>query len=258
MRLKFDDLPRSIRERIVELSRAPQDPRVLISTPGMTGGWFKYVTFVGGLAVIAFCINFLLERARARIHPIHDQEVFLGLAAGTFVALASIAAFVLSRLYPAPPYKTGSFALSSYLMRLSRGWVDLTPLSELGKPTIVTVLRNGSYSGSRLQLDGGWTFYFSSKQAVEQACGRLLASRDAFAKAVAAKDARSLSAIDPFSECTLSGQWVSPGGLDANEGPKSPAVPTPALLVQWVGALAAGGVVSKVAYFIFAAMNKGE
>lgn len=256
MRVKFNDLPRAVRERIVELSKAPQDPRVVIAEPEWAGGWFKYVTLIGGLGGAAFALNFLVERSRHGIAPYHDREVFMGLAAAMFVTLVSVASLLLGRVFPPPPYKTGTWALTSHLMRLSQGWVELKPLSELGKPTIVTVLRNGSYSGSRLQLDGGYQFHFSSKQSVDQACGKVLAAREVFAKALAAKDARTLGQIDPFSECTLSGQWTSPGGLDQNNGPKSPEVPMVARLVQWFGSLAASGGIAALAFTIFSSMHK--
>jgi hypothetical protein len=240
----------------VELSKNPADPRVLTFESGLGGGWFKYVTLVGSLGGCFAALQFLVERSRDGIAPYHDREVFMGLAGAVFVLLVSVASIVLGKLYPPPPYKTGQWALSSYLMRLQRGWVDLWPLTELGKPTIVTVLRNGSYSGSRLELAPGWTFYFSSKQAVEQACGKILAARELFAKAVAAKDAKVLAQLDAFSECTLSGQWTSPGGLDQAEGPRSPVVPTAAVLVQWLGSLAAGGAVAAGTFAFFSAILK--
>jgi hypothetical protein len=256
MRLRFDDLPRRIRERIVELSRNPADPHVLTHDSGIGGGWFKYFTLIAGGAVCFFCLQFLVQRSHHNIAPYHDREVFMGLAGGVALMLISVASIVFVKLYPPPPYKTGQWALTSYLMRLSRGWVELFPLSQLGKPTIVTVMRNGSYSRSRLELDGGFTFYFTSKQAVEQACGKILAARELLSKALSGKDPRALVQLDPFSECTLSGVWTSPGGADP-EGPKSPLVPGAARAIQWLGSLAAGGGVAAAAFMVFQSIYKG-
>ena len=118
-------------------------------------------------------------------------------------------------------------------------------------------MRNGAYSGSRLQLGGGWTFYFSSRQAVEEACNKILAARDVFAKALAAKDGRALMQLDPFSECTLSNIWSSPGAVDAAEGPKSPLVPGAFRAAQWFGSLAAGGGVAALAFAMFQSRFSG-
>ncbi len=255
MRVKFDELPKHIRERLVELSKNPNDPAVVAADASVASGWFKYVTLVGGLGGAAFALKFLVERHNDHIAPYHDREVFWGLAAAMFVVFVSVVGIVYARLFPPPPYKMGQWALTSHLMKLERGWVVLFPLEKLGKPTIVTVLRNGSYSGSRLQLDGGFTFYFSSKQTVEQACGRVLAARDAYAKALAARDARTLAQLDLFSECTLSGNWKASGALDQNDGPKSPEVPTAAVAGQWLGSFVAGGAVAIAAFMIFSALH---
>lgn len=250
LRLKFDDLPKNTRERIVELSHAKQDPRVLVAQREWSGGWFKYVTLVAGIGVCFATLQFLFERAGSGIRPHSDIEVFWMFFGGVFLLCMSVASIVLVRMFPPPPYVTGMFALPSYLMRLSRGRVELVALTELGKPTVVTVLRNGSYSGSRLQLGGGWTFYFSTKQAVDEACGKILAAREAFSKIMAAKDARSLAAIDPFSECTQSGTWTASGTVDAAEGPKSPVVPGAVVAAQWLGSMAAGATIAAALYAV--------
>jgi len=254
MRVKFDELPRSIRERLVALSRDPNDPAVVAADTDLRGGWFKYVTLIGGLGGAAFALNFLVERSRDGIAPYHDREVFWGLAGAMFVVFVSVVGIVYARVFPPPPYKTGQWALTSHLMKLVPGWVVLFPLNQQGKPTIVTVLRNGSYSGSRLQLDGGFTFYFSSKAAVDQACARVLAAREAYTKALEAKDARALAQLDIFSECSLSGNWKA-SGLDANEGPKSSEVPSAAVVGQWLGSLAGGAAIAMLAFQLFSAMH---
>lgn len=253
MRVKFDDLPRGVRERLVALSRTPTDPHVIVASPGGAGGWFKYLTLLAGGFICFATLQFLFERSRNGIHPYYDREIFFMLAGGVFLVAASLASFVFLKLFPLPPYRTGAWALRSYLMRLSRGRVELVPLTELGRPTVVTRLRNGYYQGSRLDLVGDFSFYFASKEAVDQACARVLAARDVFASAVAAKDARTLAEVDVFSECTLSGQWASASGLEGAEGPRAPVVPGSARLVQWVGSLALGAGSAGAAYLMFLA-----
>ncbi|MBL8955610.1 MAG: hypothetical protein JNK82_32845 [Myxococcaceae bacterium] len=255
MRVRFNDLPKRLRERLVELSHNPKDPAVVAADTGMSGGWFKYLTLVGGLGGAAYALDFLVRRHAHHIHPHHDIEVFWGLAAAAFVAFCSLAAIALARVFPPPPYREGQWALTSHLMKLTPGWVVLFPLDRQGKPTIVTVLRNGAYSGSRLQLDGGFTFYFRSKADVDQACARILAAREAYTQALNAKDTRALAQLDIFSEHTLSGSWKAAGTLEENDGPRSNETPNAAVIGQWLGSLVAGAAVAMVAYRIFIALH---
>src|SRR5258705_8026995 len=104
MRLKFDELPRTVRERIVELSTKPGDARVLIAATEMSGGGFKYFTPVAGAGVVIFCLDFLIKRMNAGIHPRHDEEVFLGMAGGAFLIFVSIASIAFGKMFPPPPY----------------------------------------------------------------------------------------------------------------------------------------------------------
>src|SRR5688572_17077205 len=119
MRLRFDDLPRSLRERLVQLSHAPQDASVVIRHPDLGGSLFKYVTLIAGLGGCFVALHFLM--GRRGVDPRHDREVFLGLAAGAFVVLASIGAIAFERVVPPTPYLTGTWALTSYLLQLTRG-----------------------------------------------------------------------------------------------------------------------------------------
>ena len=69
MRLKFNDLPCAVRERLVKLTSkgGETDPRVLLHQTDWSGGWFKYFTGIGSTGVILFCLNFLMQRGRAGI-----------------------------------------------------------------------------------------------------------------------------------------------------------------------------------------------
>lgn len=260
MKLKFNDLPQPVRERLVKLTLpgGEKDPRVLVHDADWGGGWFKYVTAVGGLGVVLFCLNFLFERGRAGIHPRHDEEVFLGLSAGTFVLLVSLLSVVIRFLWKPPPYREGTWVFPSGLTKLSGGWVEFLPISQLGRPTLVTVKRNGSYSHSRLELGHPFTFTFSSTQAADKATASILGAKQRMIELLAARDTATIAALDPFVECTLSGNWTAPPSLmsPVPEGPTAAIVPTPVRLAQWLGSLVLGALAAGGAYAFFSVAFK--
>ena len=251
MRLKFNDLPQTVRERLVKLTTAgTQDPRILLQSPDLAGGWFKYVTAIGGLGVIVFCIHFLVRRGLAGIHPRHDEEVFAGLAAGTFVLAVSAAAIAFRFIWKKPPYREGRWVFPSGLAQLSGGWVEFLPFSQLGRPTLVTVRRNGSYAHSRLELGHPFTFIFATSKAADEAVESIHKAKVRMLGLIAAADTASIAAIDPFAECTLSGKWTAPT-LGTLEGPTADIVPTAAKLAQWLGALFLAGAAAAAAFAFF-------
>ena len=254
MRLKFNDLPQAVRERLVKLTAkgGEQDPRVLLHETDFVGGWFKYFTAIGGIGIILFCINFLFHRGRAGIHPRHDEEVFAGLAAGTLLLLVSAAGIAYRFIWKPPPYREGRWVFPSGLAKLSGGWVEFLPISQLGRPTLVTVKRNGSYTHSRLELGHPFTFSFGSPQAADKATNTVLTAKARMIALIEARDSAAIATLDPFAECTLSGKWTAPPTLGmVAEGPTAAIVPTVARLVQWLGALALGGGAAAGAYAFF-------
>lgn len=252
MRHKFNDLPRAVRERLVQLTAkgGEKDPRVLLHEPDWSGGWFKYVTTLGSLGVIAFCLNFLFRRGMQGIHPRHDEEVFAGLAAGTFVLIVSVAAIAFRSVWKPPPYREGKWVFTSGLTKLSGGWVDFLPMSQLPRPTLVTVRRNGSYSHSRLELGHPFTFMFSSNQAAEKTTNAILGAKQYMVALMEARNSAAIAQVDPFAECTLSGNWTAPT-LGTLEGPTAAIVPTAARLAQWLGALVLAGGAAAGAFAFF-------
>ena len=253
MRSKFNDLPQAVRERLVKLTLpgGEQDPRMLLHHRDWNGTWFKYVLAIGASGVVVFCLNFLFQRGRAGIHPRHDEEVFFSMAAALFVLLVSVISLVYRQLWKPPPYREGKYVFSSGLTQLSNGWVDFLPIAQLPRPTLVTVRRNGSYSHSRLELGHPFTFTFGSSQTADQTTTRILEAKARMTAMVAARDAAGISALDPFAECTLSGNWGPPSTLMQPEGPLAAVVPLAARLAQWLGGLALGVGFAGAAYAFF-------
>jgi hypothetical protein len=250
MKHAFNDLPRSVRERLVQLTTSDgKDPRILHFAKDWGGGWFKYVMLAGSLFAIGACLQFVWDRHRSGIHPHSDIEVFAGLAAASFVFTVAALGVLYRRLWPPPPYKEGLWAFASGLMKLDGGWVEFTPAAELPRPTLVTVRRNGSYSHSRLEFGSTW-FHFPSNAAAEKACEAILNGKARMLQLLAVRDTAGIAAIDPFAECTLSGQWKSGSTLDT-EGPRAAIVPGVARAVQWLGGLVLGAIAGGCTYAMF-------
>lgn len=254
MRHKFNDLPRVVRERLVKLTQPNEkDPRILHHDADWNSGWFKYFMGVAALGVIGFCINFLMSRGRYGIHPRHDQEVFLALAGATWVLLVAVAAIAIRNVWKPPPYREGKWVFPSGLVQLSGGWVEWLPIQNLGRPTLVTVRRNGSYQHTRLELGHPFTFVFKHPTTAEQTTNTILGAKVHMMNLLAARDTAGISVIDPFAECTLSGNWVQPASALGGEldGPTAAIVPTPVRLAQWLGSIVLAVGVSAAAYAFF-------
>ena len=168
--------------------------------------------------------------------PDPDTVMMLTQAGAVGIALA----IVYRQLWKPPPYREGLWVFPSGLTRLSGGWVDFNPISQLGRPTLVTVKRNGSYSHSRLELGHPFTFMFNSTQRADQITTSILAARQHMVNLLAARDTAAIASLDPFAECTISNNWAPPSTLMVQEGPLAAIVPTAATLAQWLGALALG------------------
>lgn len=250
MKFPFNGLPRVVRERLVRLTTTKTgDPLLLFSDPSWNMGWFKYFLLIAAMGVMGFCLDFLLGRLRAGVHPRHDEEVFFSLAAATFFFLVAGLAIVYRFVWKPPPYREGLYVFPSGLMRVSGGDIDFTPVTTLGRPTLVTVRRNGSYSHSRLEFGGPFTFTFYSNAAAEEAVGKVLNAKQHMAALIAAKAEEPIRALDPFAECSLSGTWTMPANPHIPvEGPLATPTPGVATAVQVVGSLVLGVAVSAAAY----------
>jgi hypothetical protein len=252
MKHRFNDLPRVVRERLVAITQSNgKDPRLLHTATGWGMGWFRWLMAIGALVAIGACMQFLWERHSDHVHPRHDQEVFAGLAAATFVFTVAAVGILYTRLWPPPPYKEGLFAFRSGLLQTDGGWVTFTPAGELPRPTLVTVRRNGSYSHSRLEFGGPFSFHFSSNAAAEKVCDDILTGKAQMLAMLAARDTAAITAIDPFAECTLSGQWTAPPSAMAIEGPTAAIIPGVAYAVQWLGGVFLGAVAAGCMYAMF-------
>ncbi len=258
MRIKFNDLPQAVRERLVKLTLpgSDKDPRLLLCDRDWNGTWFRYVMAIGASGVVVFCLNFLFQRGRVGIHPRHDEEVFLSMAAALFVLFVSVISLVYRQLWKPPPYREGKYVFTSGLTQLSNGWVDFLPIAQLPRPTLVTVRRNGAYSHSRLELGHPFTFTIGGSVAADRITTSILEAKARMIAMIEARDTASISALDPFAECTLSGNWNPPSTLLQPQGPLASVVPTVARLAHWLGGLALSVAFSGAAFAFFSVAFK--
>ena len=231
IRVKFNDLPQPVRERLIAVLTAnPRDPRVITFAPATVLAGLSKFGLVASLFAIVLPLRFMISRVKE--YGIgSDWITYLILGIGTFVFLSSLATRVIERVWPRGPYRTGMWALPGTILETDQGWLEITPTSALGKPTILTVKRRGEYQHSELQLGGKLTFSFGSPETVEAIATRILETKAQVAALVAAGDLAALAKVDPFAECRLSGVWGRPGALSI-QGPT--AVPRPSTrLLQW-------------------------
>ena len=215
MRLPFDDLPRAVRERLVAISWAQADPRVLASTVFWSFGWWKYVVLAGGLVTLWVALP---QLSHATLKS--DAEVFLAVGIGVGVTLLAGSSIALQLAWSGRPYREGQWLFASGLVRLSGPFAEISPLAELPPLKLVHVLVNGHYSRSRIELGQRW-FLYDTQEKAERALAAIEAARRRFEQALAQRDVEALTAVDPFVECTLSGRW----SMREDGGPVARIVP---------------------------------
>lgn len=252
MKVRFNDLPQTVRERLLGVFTNPQDPRTIIVDYDVRLGWFKYVSAVGGVVAIAMILNFLVTEGATK-DPWHDREVYAGLAGAAWVFVASVLGIVYRFVWKPPPYREGSWVFKSAIVNADGGMIEILPLHELGRPTIVHTRRNGAYTGSRLELQHHegksrtFTFQYSTQDSVQKACDSVLDARMAWIDTLKSGNTQRISADDVFAECTMSGEWTNPPGT-LPVPPLAAVVPSGAVWMRWLGSLVFGLAIASVTY----------
>jgi hypothetical protein len=248
MRLRFNDLPQIVRVRLLEIVNVgrDRDPRILAidpfftRQPGLRG--FKKFTLVVGVVVAIACLNEVVGRA---IHYAIGSEplVYWALAAAIAVVLGSVFALVADKVWPPPPWRQGRWAFPGSVVHLERGWLEIFPTADLGKPTVITTIREGRARYATLALAPGLTFDFGSDDLAKQAAMDFVLARERISEA--AGDLVKLQQVDPFAECAHAKRWA----WEEKDGPQIAAVPARMSLLQWVVPAILGVVTSTAIYF---------
>lgn len=230
----FNGLPRAVRERLVKLTTETADnPQRLLADPSVRSGWVPWFFGIASLVPVALCAQFILSRHRSGIRPHSDIEVYAGAGVALFVFFLCASRILLRRRWPKPPYRMGKWVLPSGLLELSDGSLRFLPSEKLGKPTLVTVKRNGSYQHTRLDLTYNFWFVYGHPKQAEEAVMKVLTAKARFVNALAARDEATVREMDPFAECTLSGVWsVTENSVFGVEGPLATPVPWSAVGLQ--------------------------
>jgi hypothetical protein len=241
----FNALPRAVRERLVKLTtEKAESPLLLLSSPAGGGGWVPWFFGIVALIALGVSANFLYGRHRSGLGPRYDQEIYAIVLIALFFFFLCASRIAMRRVWKKPPYRTGKWVLPSGLLELTDGMINFLPSEKLGKPTLVTVKRNGSYQHTRLDLTWNFWFVYDHPKKAEESTIKVLTAKANFVNALAARDEALVRALDPFAECTLSGVWTSTeNSVFGTEGPRATPVPWRAVGLQvLISALLAVGI----------------
>jgi hypothetical protein len=241
----FNALPRAVRERLVKLTTEKTDnPQLLLSSPSGGGAWVPWFFGLAALLALGASANFLYGRNRSGLAPHYDQEIYLMVLIALFVFLLCASRIAMRRVWKKPPYRLGKWVLPSGLLELSDGELKFLPSEKLGKPTLVTVRRNGSYQHTRLDLTWNFWFVYDHPKKAEESVMKVLTAKMAFINALTTRDEAMVRALDPLAECTLSGTWASTeNSVFGTEGPLATPIPWSAIGLQLIiSALLACGI----------------
>jgi hypothetical protein len=227
----FNDLPQPVRERLMAIFTAEKpDPRLLAFEVRTQWRGFKKVLRVISLVVAAICVYQVLTRAFR--YNVGSSEEYQILAVALFALLWSQVRITIEKRWPPPPWREGRVALPGSIVETRGGLLEITPMATLGKPTVVTVKRNGQYQYTDVRFSPKLTFSYGKQEKAEAACMRVLEAKEQVSALIERRDLAALSELDPFAECTLSGTWGRPGALSIH-GPQVAVAPNN-VVVKWV------------------------
>ncbi|MGZ3451734.1 MAG: hypothetical protein ACXWUG_31540 [Polyangiales bacterium] len=236
MRILFNDLPQSVRERFVRLTKTgTSDPIVVMYGPGGgSKGVMNWLGLIAGGVVAGYLLQWL---PGTHFAPTEYGGAYLALAISVAITIGCLVGIVYRFIWKAPPYREGVYAFPGQLVRTEGEWLIINPTSDMGQPNVVHTLVNGGYRGSRVELSNrNYVYTYGSKDTAIAAADRIVAARHAYAQAWASGNPNALGPLDPFFECTTTNNWSQP----TREEPRVPIVPTAAKIVRWLVALAIG------------------
>ena len=230
MRVRFNDLPLSARERFAGLRRGG-DPALLRAYREDTGVvlWLSGIVFVGALIALGVTLTQCGDWSTRVPH-----ELYWGMSAALFVVLLTLLGLLGSRLWRPPPYPVGRYLFAGCIVETQGDALDIHLATEITGLVLEHHTRRGrAYTNHYLAfLVGNHTrcpFPVSGEAEAVAVRQRWEQARAALGDAWARRDRAALAALDPFHECSVTGQWST--GVAPTSGPR--CTPRP----RWWGPL---------------------
>jgi hypothetical protein len=243
-RIPFNDLPPVVRERLARSLGEENDRGAIRWWRGhhdsLVGRIIFAVIATGGTGYLMNWLN--IEDARK--DPWFERELYLLLAGTSFIAIAAILGIVFRLIWKPPAWKWGvQFITGGHAVWVGRGTVEAVPVAQLTSPVITNHYRNGTYQRATVdfafegrRLGPHFRYSLGSKAEAEELLAALSAAGKRYQDAVMRRNEPLLRDLDPFAECTITGQWRS-----AIAGGPKVAMPSLAIrLGGWLAALALG------------------
>jgi hypothetical protein len=242
MNVLFNQLPHAVRVRFSAVTWQRQAPVLAQSEPTSLATFGSVAGVLVGLVAVSY-----QSANRGMVGEKYAQfthwQLDVILAAALFL-IAFSATYRLALLLWRSPWRQGTYVLPGYLVVAGAGEaLQIIPWSQIGRPTIVNVRvrQRGVTSDSRalLQFSAGGavhSFRYSGVAEAEQALAAIQTAQARFAQAYAQGDRDSLSRLDVFLECTISGRWVDESGAPTGP-PFARSRPAWGKLLPWLAGL---------------------
>jgi hypothetical protein len=236
MRVAFNDLPATVRERFIAVARDPRAPGALLSN---SDGHYQGLLYFFTLAAIAgslYTIDWLLDRHDRHVKPHSDIEVYL-LLAGFLLVLAPLACTIVYRwIWPLPPYRSGAFLFPSALVLTRDTDLEIIPTRELAPPIHRDNHNKGHYVatwlnfGAAANRDLHGDFFAGTRERANVLASDVALAQLQWAHQLAAGDPAAEQ--DPFHPCIAHGRWSDPE--TAATGPRVAVRPGYTHALRWL------------------------
>lgn len=212
MHLEFNSLPHAVRERFVRVTKHG-DPSLVRAQKDHYVVTFVLFTIFFLVALGGLVTTIVGSRDWTNTIP---RELYWMMIPAIAVALALALEFLADLIWPRPPYPEGDYLFANYLVSTYRNKFRIHSIAEITRVIHRVVRRrNGSTSLESHYLtffvgNDMYSFRVDNQAESDAVRQRWDYARAQFAQAWATGDRATLAALDPFHECTMSGQWSWP------------------------------------------------
>ena len=198
MKLVYNDLPRPLRERFATASHRDGDPAMLAAVRQSEDAGAYAVTLA--IFGIAFLILSAIVLSGGGLMAIAYR---FGLFVVGAIAFTIVAVFVSRKRYPLPPYRMGTYVFGPWIVEAKWGELTLESIADVARADTLHKSRNGSHYISTVSLyhaNGGLlaVLAFTEQDKAARAVGAIEDLKRRYLAASQARDAATMTAIDPF------------------------------------------------------------